>query len=178
LADGARAAQGLAPHPDHPGQGFRAAGRDRPAQRRCLVHPRRSDRSPAGEVRRHQYAPHWPGAPIVLAAAAAAGGFGLIIPARPIAPSTGTRKTFLLRSVEPELADILRADDPRAQRFRRELRRLNALVMADRAMARALVRHGGRAGPRVLIDLGSGDGTFMLRVARRLAPRWRDITAI
>jgi methyltransferase family protein len=85
-------------------------------------------------------------------------------------------ETFLLRSVEPELADHIPGDDPSALRFRRELSRLNALTMTDRVMARALLKHRGSAVPREIVDLGAGDGTFMLRVARRLAPRWRDVT--
>src|SRR5262245_15249612 len=83
---------------------------------------------------------------------------------------------FLLRNVEPELADHLTGDDPRALRFRRDLRRLNAFFMTDRVMARTLLKHWGGVAPREIVDLGAGDGTFMLRVAQRLAPRWRDVT--
>jgi hypothetical protein len=84
----------------------------------------------------------------------------------------------LLRSVEPELADHLPADDPRAIRFRRDLRRLNAMVMNDRLVARVLAQACGDAVPCVVADLGTGDGTLMLRAARRLAPRWRDVTVL
>jgi len=45
-------------------------------------------------------------------------------------------------------------------------------------MARALLRHCGPDRPRAIVDLGSGDGTFMLSVARRLASRWPDVKAI
>ncbi|MGA7039851.1 MAG: methyltransferase domain-containing protein [Pseudolabrys sp.] len=83
---------------------------------------------------------------------------------------------FLLRNVEPELADHIPGDDPRALRFRRDLSRLNALTMTDRVMARTLLKHWGSVAPREIVDLGAGDGTFMLRVAQRLAPRWRDVT--
>jgi hypothetical protein len=48
--------------------------------------------------------------------------------------------------------------------------------MTDRSMARALLKHSGDVVPRELIDLGAGDGTFMLRVAQRLASRWRGVT--
>jgi hypothetical protein len=82
----------------------------------------------------------------------------------------------LRRNVEPELADHIPGDDPSARRFRRDLSRLNAFAMTDRAMGRTLLKHSGEAVPRELIDLGAGDGTFMLRVAQRLAPRWRDVT--
>src|SRR5262245_31025108 len=83
---------------------------------------------------------------------------------------------FLLRTVEPELADHIPGDDPRALRFRRDLSRLNALTMTDRVMARTLLKHWGSVAAREIIDLGGGDGTFMLGVAQRLAPRWRDVT--
>jgi len=82
----------------------------------------------------------------------------------------------LLRIVEPELADHIPGDDPRARRFRRDLSRLNAFAMTDRAMARALLKHCGDVVPRELVDLGAGDGTFMLRAAERLTPKWRDVT--
>jgi len=45
---------------------------------------------------------------------------------------------FVLRNVEPELADHIPGDDPRARRFRRDLSRLNAFTMTDRIMARTL----------------------------------------
>ena len=83
---------------------------------------------------------------------------------------------FVLRNVEPELADHVPGDDPRARRFRRDLSRLNAFTMTDRIMARTLLKHWGSVAPREIVDLGAGDGTFMLRVAQRLAPRWRDVT--
>ena len=83
---------------------------------------------------------------------------------------------FVLRNVEPELADHIPGDDPRARRFRRDLSRLNAFTMTDRIMARTLLKHWGSVAPREIVDLGAGDGTFMLRVAQRLAPRWRDVT--
>ena len=38
------------------------------------------------------------------------------------------------------------------------------------------MRYAGDAKPRSLLELGCGDGTFMLRLARRLAPRWPDVT--
>lgn len=80
----------------------------------------------------------------------------------------------LPRQVEPEWLDALPADDPRAERSRRDLRRVNALMLEARIMARALRRHAA-APPRRMLDLGSGDGTFMLKVARRLAPAWREV---
>ena len=82
------------------------------------------------------------------------------------------------RCLEPEWLDTLPPDDPRALRSRRDLQRVNAWMLNAGIMTRALL--GSRRGqpPRTLLDLGSGDGTFMLRVARRLAPHWPGVTAV
>lgn len=77
------------------------------------------------------------------------------------------------RLLEPELLDELAADDPRAVRSRRDLVRVN-WVMRQQAIMAGLLR--GFAPPRVLADLGSGDGLFLLGVARRMG--WRDVTAL
>jgi hypothetical protein len=82
------------------------------------------------------------------------------------------------RRVEPEWLDALPPDDPRAARARRDLGRVNALMLQSTIMARALVAHAGIAKPGLLIDLGSGDGIFMLRIARRLASRWPSVSVI
>jgi hypothetical protein len=79
------------------------------------------------------------------------------------------------RQIEPEWLDELPAGDARALRARRDLRRLNSWMLQPAIMARLLIRHvHGR--PRKTLDLGAGDGTFMLRVARRLARRWPHVT--
>lgn len=82
------------------------------------------------------------------------------------------------RRVEPELLDRLPADDPQAVHSRHDLKRINAMMLHAGIMARALLRHGGDAKPRVMVDLGAGDGTFMLRVARKLAPHWSGVTVV
>jgi Methyltransferase domain len=82
----------------------------------------------------------------------------------------------LLRSVEPELLDQLAADDPRVMRARRDLKRLNAVILQTGIMQRLLVETWGDGKPGTILDLGAGDGTFMLSVARRLAARWPGVT--
>jgi SAM-dependent methyltransferase len=89
-----------------------------------------------------------------------------------MAPPTGT----LPRHVEPEWLDVMATDDPRAQRSRRDLRRVNVLMRHAGMIARALTAHGTT--PRLILDLGCGDGSFMLAVARQLAPRWRNVTVL
>jgi hypothetical protein len=46
------------------------------------------------------------------------------------------------------------------------------------AIGRRLVAHGATRGMRRLVDLGGGDGTLLLRVARRLAPHCRGVQGV
>jgi len=82
------------------------------------------------------------------------------------------------RRVEPELLDELAASDPRAIRSRRDLRRVNAWMGNPRIMASALSSAFKDRPPELLVELGAGDGTFLLRVAQRLSPAFRSTTAV
>jgi hypothetical protein len=84
----------------------------------------------------------------------------------------------LARRVEPEWLDRLPAHDPRALRSRRDILRLNGLMGHAAIMALLLARHGPAGGTRTILDLGGSDGIFMLRVARRLAPRWPAVRLV
>jgi 2-polyprenyl-3-methyl-5-hydroxy-6-metoxy-1,4-benzoquinol methylase len=84
----------------------------------------------------------------------------------------------LVRCVEPEWLDELPADDPRAMRSRRDLRRINACMLQPGIMARHLIKHHGPHPPRTILDLGAGDGTFMRTIARRLSSRWPNVTVV
>ncbi|HTV42107.1 MAG TPA: class I SAM-dependent methyltransferase [Candidatus Sulfotelmatobacter sp.] len=76
------------------------------------------------------------------------------------------------RAVEPELLDELPPNDPRALRSRRDLRLLNLGMGHPPIMARALLEHlRGRNAPRI-VELGAGDGHFLLSVANRLRQQW------
>ena len=78
------------------------------------------------------------------------------------------------RIVLPELLDALPPQDQSALRSRRDLRRLNAWMRHPRVMARVLKKAlAGQAG-RHLVELGAGDGHFLLCVARRLHRQWPD----
>jgi hypothetical protein len=83
----------------------------------------------------------------------------------------------LPRRLEPEWLDHLPAEDPRAMRSRRDLTRVNNFMGNAGRMAKALLAHATSA-PRTIVDLGSGDGQFMLAVARRLAPRWSGVRVV
>ncbi|HEX5223316.1 MAG TPA: hypothetical protein VFZ59_27395 [Verrucomicrobiae bacterium] len=80
------------------------------------------------------------------------------------------------RVLTPELIDVLPANDPRAVRSRRDILRLNRINQSDALMARLLRRVAGNPAPQMITDLGSGDGLFMLHVARRLARHWRNVS--
>src|SRR5580704_1267029 len=76
------------------------------------------------------------------------------------------------RTVEPEWLDVLPPDDPQAIASRRDLRRLNR-IMGHAATLGQLLQSGARqSAPRRIVELGAGDGTLMLRLARQLAPAW------
>jgi hypothetical protein len=81
----------------------------------------------------------------------------------------------LPRRLEPEWLDELPADDPRAMRSRRDLKRINGWMLQAAIMKRLLLAHPNGP-PRRIVELGAGDGTFMLAVARRLAKRWPLVT--
>jgi hypothetical protein len=83
------------------------------------------------------------------------------------------------RVLEPELLDSLPADDPRALRSREDLRRINAIMLQSRIMVR-LVKWccSSRPAPKLLVELGGGDGWFTLALARKLSRIWRRVTVI
>lgn len=79
------------------------------------------------------------------------------------------------RSVQPELLDALPSADPRAVRSRRDLRRVNAWMRNHAILTRALRRAAENGSPCQITELGAGDGHFLLRVARGLAPHWPGV---
>jgi hypothetical protein len=89
----------------------------------------------------------------------------------------------MLRKVAPELLDELPPDDPRAIHSRGDLQRINALMGNADIMARmikgasATHEHPG-SDPISVVELGGGDGTFLLRLAGRVAPQIRPVHAI
>jgi len=70
------------------------------------------------------------------------------------------------RYIQPEILDELSVDDPRAIQSRRDLQKINTFMGHTRAVARAV--RAGSAPARLLVELGTGDGVFLLRVAKRL----------
>ena len=84
----------------------------------------------------------------------------------------------MLRSVMPELLDELSADDPHAVRSRRDLKTVNTLMGTADVMARALLQRPRARPPDTLVELGAGDGTLLLEIARRVAPNWNGLRAV
>jgi hypothetical protein len=82
------------------------------------------------------------------------------------------RRTRGNRIVRPELLDDLQPDDPRAVRSRRDLRRVNAWMGNERIMFRVLSGMKVEGRPPIIAELGAGDGTLMLKLAKRLCTRW------
>jgi hypothetical protein len=79
------------------------------------------------------------------------------------------------RALTPEILDVLEAGDPRAVHSRRDLALINRVMRQDAIMASALRR---LPAPKLLADLGGGDGRLLLRVAKRLAPYWPGVTVM
>jgi hypothetical protein len=75
------------------------------------------------------------------------------------------------RVAEPEWLDQLPPQDRRAVRSRGDLRRINALMGNARCIARHL-------SGRTIADLGAGDGSVMLSVARRLRRPGVELTLV
>jgi hypothetical protein len=79
------------------------------------------------------------------------------------------------RVLTTEILDVLPPEDPRAQASRRDLMLINTMMCQSTIMAEAL---SAFSAPKLIADLGGGDGRFMLRVARRLAKRWPGVTVM
>ena len=77
------------------------------------------------------------------------------------------------RRVTPEILDELPASDPRARRSRADLRRINRIMAAVTWLKRGLTAAAPAPPPRGVVELGAGDGTLALRLARSLGSSWR-----
>ena len=79
------------------------------------------------------------------------------------------------RCVEPEVLDGLPADDPQAERSRRDLRRVHWVMRSVSTLRRAVAELGLTTQPKRILEVGAGDGTLLLRFARSLRPHWHDV---
>jgi hypothetical protein len=81
------------------------------------------------------------------------------------------------RIVQPELLDTLLPDDPVAIRSRRDLHRVNTWMRNHAIVADALQKALNHHAPGQITELGAGDGNFLLCVAQKISPHWRDTKA-
>lgn len=73
------------------------------------------------------------------------------------------------RVVEPEILDQLKPEDPRAIRARRDLRRINWWMNNAGLIARSLQANFPQTPPERLVEIGTGDGAHLLKVAEKLS---------
>ena len=82
------------------------------------------------------------------------------------------------RRIEPEWLDELAADDPRAIQSRADLRRVNALMGTTSLITREFKRNIPAGSSKIIAELGAGDGTLMLRLARKIATWRKDVQVV
>jgi len=84
----------------------------------------------------------------------------------------------MARTVAAESLDRLDADDPTAVRSRRDLRRLHRVMGTRSILLHALSGWAAalQTSARLrILELGAGDGSLMLGVARSIAPAWPPV---
>lgn len=81
------------------------------------------------------------------------------------------------RTIVTELLDVLNTTDPRAIASRRDLVWINALMFQARIMA-SLLRKYVTERPTRILEIGCGDGSFMLAVARQMGGGWRGVELV
>lgn len=82
------------------------------------------------------------------------------------------------RIVATEVLDTLPMDHPGAMQSRTDLRRIHGAMGSCGIVRQALEDMPGlrsRSWPIRVLELGAGDGTLMLAVARALSPRWSPV---
>jgi SAM-dependent methyltransferase len=77
--------------------------------------------------------------------------------------------------VLPEMLDALDPAEPRARRSRQDLLRVHRAMRTVSILRDALGRLSLAAPPRRILELGGGDGSLTLRLARAMRPRWPDV---
>jgi SAM-dependent methyltransferase len=82
------------------------------------------------------------------------------------------------RLVEPEFLDQLPPTDRGAMASRRDLQKVNFWMGHAGIMDHALSTAFAGRSPQSIVDLGGGDGTFLLQLARRMASRWKGVHAV
>ncbi len=87
----------------------------------------------------------------------------------------------MARCVQPEWLDHLDPEDPRASRSRRDLQRVNKVMGNAAILARALRKAQpphSPPWPRLIVELGAGDGTLLLQMLQRSTLQWQGGTIL
>jgi hypothetical protein len=82
------------------------------------------------------------------------------------------------RRVSAETLDHLAPEDPAAMRSRRDLMRVHRAMGTQAIVAKGwqdLVSPASARRPLSVLEVGAGDGSLLLSVARSLAPRWPQV---
>jgi hypothetical protein len=82
------------------------------------------------------------------------------------------------RKVERELLDELLPSNHRAIVSRRDLQKVNGWLRHTSIMSRTLTGAFAGRSPRLIVELGAGDGTNLLRLAKCIAYRWRPMRVV
>lgn len=85
---------------------------------------------------------------------------------------------ILPRVIGAETLDNLAANDPEAIRSRRDLRHVNLIMGTQSIILRALhslMSSRTKIAPLRILELGAGDGSLMLGVAKKLAATWPKV---
>jgi SAM-dependent methyltransferase len=80
-----------------------------------------------------------------------------------------------VRHISAETLDDLDPNDPRAQRSRRDLQRVHRAMGSLTILRNAINNSMGGIQPRTILELGAGDGSLLLRLARALRPQWAGV---
>jgi hypothetical protein len=83
--------------------------------------------------------------------------------------------TAMARRVSPEVLDDLDPEDPRAQRSRRDLQRIHRAMGSLTILRNLVARLRLATHPKSIVELGAGDGTLLLRLARTMKPKWEGV---
>src|SRR5690348_12949545 len=79
------------------------------------------------------------------------------------------------RVVIPERLDHLPADDPSARRARSDLRRVHRAMRSVSIIHQAVEQLRLTRPPRRILELGAGDGSLLLRLARSKCNAWPGV---
>src|SRR5690242_6909026 len=95
-----------------------------------------------------------------------------------IEPETRSLKPALSRQPEAEWLDELSAQDPRALASREDLQRINGLMRHVPLLIEAWRRSDPDRWVQTIVELGAGDGTFLLKFARAISSDSRPFKVV